>query len=163
MPRYRTTRITHEDGSKCVHVDRIDVERTAAYRYLNDAELHAKVYVVCRTMGWVVPHVGEPNIRGVDDAVRIIDALDDLAVSASRISAAPELCPTCGQPDNCGDCTHENRPAGCACGRPARGLTCRCTCDRCGGRRLQWVPVGHYLDKNLECLGCGHTQDIWDC
>lgn len=51
----------------------------------------------------------------------------------------------------------------CECGRPAMKLACRCTCEKCNCRVLWWVPVGHYLDKDLVCQGCGHIQDTWDC
>ena len=56
--------------------------------------------------------------------------------------------------------------ADCTCGRPERGLTCRCTCDECGAagpRALLWEAWGAYLDKDLVCQACGHVQDIWDC
>lgn len=51
----------------------------------------------------------------------------------------------------------------CTCGRPERRLSCRCICEKCGGRELVWVPVGNYLDRDLTCQGCQHVQDIWDC
>lgn len=51
----------------------------------------------------------------------------------------------------------------CTCGRPEQGMTCRCTCSECYSQNLAWVPWGSYLDKDLNCRDCGHTQDIWNC
>lgn len=37
-------------------------------------------------------------------------------------------------------------------------------CPKCGNPPPhKWVPVGHYLDKDLVCERCGHVIDIWDC
>lgn len=55
------------------------------------------------------------------------------------------------------------KPAGCDCGRPEKGWTCRCTCPKCGSRKLRWNAVGHYLDKDLVCQSCETTVDIWNC
>ena len=43
--------------------------------------------------------------------------------------------------------------AACTCHRPEKGLTCRCTCSKCGSRKLKWVPWGVYLDKD-SCFDC---------
>jgi hypothetical protein len=51
-------------------------------RYLTDALLHARVNVVCKTMGWIVPRSGAPTVKGVYDAIQILDAL---AVSGARM------------------------------------------------------------------------------
>lgn len=51
----------------------------------------------------------------------------------------------------------------CTCGRPERGSTCRCTCSECWSQRLEWKAWGSYLDQDLKCKDCGHTQDIWNC
>lgn len=51
----------------------------------------------------------------------------------------------------------------CECGRPARGLTCRCKCGECGSQNLRWISWGSYLDRDLVCMYCNHVQDIWDC
>jgi hypothetical protein len=51
----------------------------------------------------------------------------------------------------------------CTCGRPERGMKCRCVCDECGSRELGWKAWGSYLDRDLICVGCGHIQDIWNC
>lgn len=44
-----------------------------------------------------------------------------------------------------------------------RQFGCRCRCDHCGGTDLQWKAWGSYLDKDLDCQVCGHTQSTWDC
>ena len=51
----------------------------------------------------------------------------------------------------------------CECKRPERGMTCRCTCPKCGSTNLKWVALGAYLDRDLVCQGCGYTVDIWNC
>lgn len=51
----------------------------------------------------------------------------------------------------------------CTCGRPERGMTCRCTCEKCGSLKLTWVAWGVYLDKDLCCDSCDHVQDVWEC
>lgn len=51
----------------------------------------------------------------------------------------------------------------CTCRRPARGLMCRCLCDKCKSRDLGWQSWGAYLDKDLVCRNCGYVQDIWNC
>lgn len=51
----------------------------------------------------------------------------------------------------------------CTCGRPEHRSTCRCTCSECWGRKLDWKSWGSYLDRDLVCQECGHTQDTWDC
>lgn len=59
--------------------------------------------------------------------------------------------------------TREKTEATCTCKRPERGLTCRCTCEKCGSHMLGWQPWGSYLDRDLVCCMCGHVQDIWNC
>jgi hypothetical protein len=63
------------------HPDQSD--EGCGYRYLNDAELHARVTVICKAMGWIAPRSGgQPNVKGVYDAIKIVDAL--AAWEASR-------------------------------------------------------------------------------
>lgn len=51
----------------------------------------------------------------------------------------------------------------CICGRPDRGLKCRCTCPECLSKNLAWEAWGSYLDKDLVCKDCKYTVDIWNC
>lgn len=51
----------------------------------------------------------------------------------------------------------------CNCERCNKGWTCRTRCDECGYTNLMWEAWGHYLDKDLICQNCKHTQDIWNC